>query len=163
MRNYGTVYVIPTEDECYKAAYYDLGKSGDAGYWNYPTMDDDPHPPDGIDSSDDLDFDAVFSDGYDQGQPNDVYDAGVWSAYGTMGQSGKVWEWNETLIGSSRGVRGNSWYGYSNKLLASYRDSDTPTYENYPLGFRVASVPEPGGITLVVCGALGLFAYRRRR
>jgi len=164
---HGTVYVIPTEDEWYKAAYYDPGKSGGAGYWDYPTKHDDPSVPDGIDDSGDTDpgdFDAVFYDGYDQGQPNNDDNAGVLSAYGTMGQGGNVWEWNETLIGSSRGVRGGDWYDSSGYLLASTRDYYYPTYGNFSLGFRVASIPEPGSITLLVCGTVaGLMWWRRRK
>ncbi len=30
------------------------------------------------------------------------------SYYGTYDQGGNVWEWNDTIIGSSRGVRGGS-------------------------------------------------------
>ena len=30
-------YVIPTEDEWYKAAYYDPAMPGGPGYWDYPT------------------------------------------------------------------------------------------------------------------------------
>jgi sulfatase modifying factor 1 len=158
---HGTVYVIPTENEWYKAAYYDGGTST---YYNYPTGSDSV--PDGIDSSTDIEFDAVFRDGYDQGHPNDVDIAGVLSPYGTMGQGGNVWEWNETVIaGSSRGFRGGLWVYTSFDLHASGRYYDYPSDEDGYLGFRVASVPEPGSITLLVCGAVGLLAYvwRQRR
>ncbi len=155
---YGTVYVIPTEDEWYKAAYYDPNKPGGAGYWDYPTQHDDPEVPDGIDFAGDTAFDAVFNDGYHQPGPNDVDNTGVLSAYGTMGQGGNVYEWNETAIGSQRAWRGGSWGIDSLDLHASFRDKFDPAIEvaDY-LGFRVASVPEPGSITLLVCGlAAGL-------
>ncbi|MBN2294469.1 MAG: SUMF1/EgtB/PvdO family nonheme iron enzyme [Pirellulales bacterium] len=141
---HGTVYVIPTEDEWYKAAYYD----GDAGvYYDYPTGSNTK--PDGIDFSEDPEFDAVFADFYDQGQPNDVDNAGaLLSPYGTMGQGGNVWEWNETGTGSSRGTRGASWRDDAISLAASTRGDDLlSAYEHYILGFRVASVPEPGDAT----------------
>ena len=86
---YGTAYFIPTEDEWYKAAYY-KGGGTNAGYWDYPTQHALSSPPDGIDFFGDATFDAVFNDGYAQGQPNDVNNAGVLSAYGTMGQGGNV-------------------------------------------------------------------------
>jgi formylglycine-generating enzyme required for sulfatase activity len=38
-RNAGATYVIPTENEWYKAAYY-KGGSTNAGYWAYPTQSD---------------------------------------------------------------------------------------------------------------------------
>ncbi len=108
-------------------------------------------------------FDAVFYDGYDQGQPNDVDNAGILSPYGTMGQGGNVWEWNETAIGSSRGLRGGIWNGDSGSLAASSRGFNGPTNEGNNVGFRVASVPEPGSTALLVCGLLSLICLRRRR
>ena len=30
------MYVIPTENEWYKAAYYDPNKPAGLGYWDYP-------------------------------------------------------------------------------------------------------------------------------
>jgi formylglycine-generating enzyme required for sulfatase activity len=168
---YGTTYFLPTEDEWYKAAYYDPNKSG-GGYWDYPTRSD--ILPDGIDVEGDTSFDAVFRDGvwwYPPERPNSVDNTGVLSAYGTMGQGGNVWEWNETAIGSSRGIRGGRWLGESNFLHASHRASyDPATPENYGIGFRVASsevvVPEPS--SLVAFASLGLtgiaiMGWRRNR
>ena len=163
---YGTVYVIPTEDEWYKAAYYDPDKGGAGvpGYWDYPTKHDDPSVPDGIDFDGDTAFDAVFYQGYDQGHPNDVDNAGVLSAYGTMGQGGNVWEWNETAIGSTRGLRGGDWLYDSDPLAASGRSKYNPMRELFTVGFRVANVPEPGSITLLLCGGIaGLMWWRRWR
>jgi sulfatase modifying factor 1 len=164
---YGTAYFIPTENEWYKAAYYDPNKGGAGigGYWDYPTRHDYPNAPDGIDSAGDIAFDAVFWDGYDQGGPNSVDNAGVLSAYGTMGQGGNVWEWNEAVIvGSLRGLRGGVWDDYSSRLLASDRDIHYPTTGVDDFGFRVASVPEPASITLMLCGGLaGLYWWKRRK
>ena len=141
------------------------GRCGSRGYWDYPTKHDSPNVPDGIDFAGDTAFDAVFSDGYDQGQPNNVDNAGVLSAYGTMGQGGNVWEWNETAIGSSRGLRGGDWYDYV-RLLAGLRTATATTRDREfdAIGFRVASVPEPGSITLMLCGAIaGLLWWNRKR
>ena len=157
---YGTVYVIPTEDEWYKAAYYDPNKSGGAGYWGYPTGSDSA--PDGIDSAGDTEFEAVFYDGYNQGHPNDMDDAGALSPYGTMGQGGNVWEWNETLIGSYRGLRGGSFGSYDGSLLASTQDNGFPPAGEFDvIGFRVSEVPEPATMAILMLGGIGILRRRK--
>ncbi len=90
------------------------------------------------------------------------------SPYGTFDQGGNLWEWNESAVtGSTRGLRGGFWASYSVDLPASYRYRHNPSYEYLGFGFRVASVspiPEPGSITLLVCGlAVGLIWHWRRR
>ena len=169
---YGAVYHLPTEDEWYKAAYYDPNKPGGAGYWGYPTMNDLSNPPDGVDAFSDLAdglFDAVFNEGFDSWQPNDIDNAGVLSAYGTMGQGGNVWEWTETASGSSRVFRGGS-FSSSSWDLRAYADSTSgdPASESGSLGFRVAStssvVPEPGSLAgFLGMGLTALVLMRRRR
>ena len=153
---HGTVYVIPTEDEWYKAAYYD----GDADvYYDYPTGSDDM--PDGINYIGDTSYDAVFADKHNQGQPSVIDNAGVLSPYGTMGQGGNVSEWNEATIDLSRGMRGGFWNNSHYYLAAFERSSSNPTYEYYGMGFRVASVPEPGSLAMLLSVLLS-FIYLRR-
>ncbi|MBL9126442.1 MAG: SUMF1/EgtB/PvdO family nonheme iron enzyme, partial [Verrucomicrobiales bacterium] len=41
-RNANADYFLPTDDEWYKAAYYDPTKNGTGGYWQYPPKTDDP-------------------------------------------------------------------------------------------------------------------------
>jgi len=142
---YGTTYVLPTEDEWYKAAYY----TG-SGYSTYANGTDTA-PIAGTDTN----YDYVI------GQPWDV-GAGIQEQNGTFDMMGNVWEWNETLILSSdRGIRGGSCYVYGGYYLrSSYRGDYYPYYEDYFIGFRVASVPEPATISLL---ALGGFLLRRRK
>ena len=60
---YGTIYVLPSEDEWYKAAYL---KSDGSGYTTYATGN---ATPDGIDDNFDTDYDSVFSEGAEYQEP----------------------------------------------------------------------------------------------
>jgi formylglycine-generating enzyme required for sulfatase activity len=87
------------------------------------------------------------------------------SEYGTFDQGGNVWEWSEAIIsGSNRGVRGGAFFiGLGPGLLAaSFRSSTIPTSEGSFIGFRGASLPEPGSGPLLIMGTLGFGVWRRR-
>ena len=143
---YGIVYVIPTEDEWYKAAYY----TG-SDYSTYANgKDTDPIA--GVDTN------------YDQDNPH----AGPWDVgsgtqeqNGTFDMMGNLWEWNETPIGSRRGLRGGSYYNDCDYLRSSGRHYDHPDTGYYSVGFRVASVPEPATVLLLGLGGLALLRRRR--
>ncbi|MGD0901238.1 MAG: SUMF1/EgtB/PvdO family nonheme iron enzyme, partial [Thermoguttaceae bacterium] len=156
---YGTAYFIPTENEWYKAAYYNPGTST---YYTYPTGSNTvPTAVYGGTAP----GTAVFTgNGVSPSAPANVDNAGGLSPYGTMGQGGNLWQWNEAGDGSSRGLRGGSFYYNSDFLASSYRLDNNPTNENISVGFRVASTPEPASITLLVAGAIaGLMCWRRWR
>jgi len=78
-----------------------------------------------------------------------------------------VWEWNDAVICSSRGSRGGSWFDGLYAFDATLRSSScgylTPDYEEYNVGFRVASVPEPSSALLVMLGGAVWLARKRRR
>jgi hypothetical protein len=55
---------------------------------------------------------------------------------------------------------------FSNALPSSFRDYGNPTFEVFDMGFRVASSaasPEPGGIAMLLAGALAFGIWRLRR
>ena len=88
------------------------------------------------------------------------------SPYGTLDQSGNVFEWTETLvfdnIGRSwRGLRGGDWFGESGNLNAVHHVIDV-LGESKHSGIRIASViPEPTSYALVLA-ALCCAMIRRR-
>jgi formylglycine-generating enzyme required for sulfatase activity len=93
-----------------------------------------------------------------------VGSAVVGNYFGTTDQAGNVREWNDAVIGSSRGLRGGSWIFNSSILAASFRNDDTPSNESIDVGFRVASVPVPEPSTFLVSMLLvSAFLTRRRR
>ena len=168
-------WAVTSEDEWYKAAYY-KGGGTNAGYWDYPTQSDSP-PTAQLPTGTDM---VNGSANYYQASENfldptyfttevGAYDAKHSdSAYGTFDQGGNVWEWNETIFfdNNYRGLRGGSFYYYiyGNHLFASDRHVATPTGAGYITGFRVASIPEPGSITMLVCGLVaGLIWWRRAK
>jgi formylglycine-generating enzyme required for sulfatase activity len=159
----GATYFIPTEDEWYKAAYYDPHKHGGPGYWEFPTRSDvkpsnDPQP-----GADFVNGSATYSAPVTT--PVGGYNAKPsTSAYGTFDQGGNLWEWNETFVlGDFFGLRGGSFdntYG----LEAEHRDSYPAFFENRIMGFRVASpIPEPSTACLLSLAAIGFAVWRRFR
>ena len=166
-RNSNAFYFLPSEDEWYKAAFHrNDGVTGN--YWDYPTGSDSV--PDGINFDGDTEFEAVFDDGYEQAEPNDIDDVGsAIGPYGTWGQGGNAWEWLESSYDGtnnaslkSRAGRGGYWLGPEAGLRSSVKGSGAPSDSNPYLGFRVASIPEPSSALLLLAG-LGLMTGRGRR
>jgi len=164
-RNPGATVFIPTEDEWYKAAYYD--PSAVFNYNDYPTGTD-----------------ALISCTVPVSTTNaancanavgDLTDVGSYtgsaSPSGTFDQGGNASEWSETLSGDQRIERGGG-YGTSSgapALAAFYRIDTFPQVQSDSRGFRVASlvppvfpsVPllDPLGIAML-CGLLGIAGLR---
>ncbi len=166
-------YWIPSEDEWYKAAYYDPGVSGPGDdYWLYPTRSDGA-PGNTIGSgANQVNYkDGVYSvtqSGSYSTSLNYLTDGGAFSNsagfYGTYDQGGNAWEWNDAVIsGSSRGLRGGSWDFLAGSLQSSDRFYGLPSDEGSSVGFRVASVPEPSTTGLVLLVGTGWMVWKRRK
>jgi formylglycine-generating enzyme required for sulfatase activity len=164
-RNANAYYFLPSEDEWYKAAYYDPdANAGSGGYWDYATGSDTaPTAVAGGTSQSTAVYDL-------QTGPADVANAGGLSPYGTMAQNGNVWEWIESAHDGSndssvesRTARGSDFlYSDTSYLSASFRYYAIPPHEVAVLGFRVASVPEPSASLMSMLGMMGV-AMRRKR
>ena len=162
---------IPSENEWYKAAYYDATKGGTGGYWPYPTQRNSMTTNDigvaGAANYTDAKGYAVYGSGAGPWGITDVgaYGANSDSFYGTNDQGGNVWEWNDTIVsGALRGMRGGAWNNLANDdfLTSSYSSQRVPSGEYAFLGFRVATIPEPGCVVLTLL-ASGVLVTRRKR
>jgi formylglycine-generating enzyme required for sulfatase activity len=159
-RNAGATIFLTSEDEWYKAAYYD---SSTPGYNPYPFADGfngaacERPPGTTSHSANCSDVVADLTDvGAYTGSPSD---------YATFDQGGNIWEWNEAIIDSNRGLRGGSFVIDPSYLAASSRyGGGFPTISSSHVGFRVGAViPEPATGLLLAVGLAGLAAGRRRR
>jgi len=122
-RNSLATYFLPSENEWYKAAYYSSG----GVYYDYPTGSDTA--PTAVAAGTTADT-AVYTNPWSQG-PADIASAGGVSPYGTMGQGGNVWEWNESAYDGSndsteeaRAMRGGLWESGTEYLGSWGRGSD---------------------------------------
>lgn len=164
-RHKDAYYFLPSENEWFKAAYYQGGGTN-AGYWTYPTREDTA--PVAV-ASGLLAGTAVY-DG--QAEPASVFASGGLSAYGHRGMGGNVAEWTESAwdglnnsVSEDRTVRGGDWFGSSGQLASDYRDINAPLYESDFIGLRVASVPEPSSVALLLLTGIAarLWHWRLRR
>lgn len=190
-RNTNAKWFIPSENEWYKAAYYQpTTRGGDINsYWTYPmSTNSAPYsdqPPgttpdntrvgnfpknDNIANDYNDGYAVTGSSSYDSSQ-NYLTDVGAYfsspSYYGTFDQGGNVHEWNEAVLtsGMFRGLRGGSWNNAA-LLSAPERGFGSPQGGNFSTGFRVASivfiVPEPATSLLAVT-ASGFYCVLRKR
>ena len=171
-RNPGATVFVSSEDEWYKAAYYDASAQS---YFTSPTADgaeldcevptfnpeEDPAVPDTANCGDAVlalngaIFEAVST-------AVRAYPASP-SSYGTLDQGGNLFEWNDTIVATeSRGMRGG-FYGASNFSTESVaRGLNVPAIEAPSVGFRVTQIPEPAS-WLLQGFMLATLAILRRR
>jgi hypothetical protein len=166
-RHQNAVYFLPSDDEWFKAAYHkNDGVTGN--YWNYATASDTV--PTAV-AGGTLPGTVVYN-GVGTG-PADVDNSGGLSAWGTRGQTGNAWEWQESAsdgVNDSpsefRKLRSGSWSNPNPAVLAStYYFANDPTASGGN-GMRVASVeivPEPTTTSLILGVLAAAMLGRRRR
>jgi len=163
-RHKDAYYFLPSENEWYKAAYYNPGGSN---YFLYPTASSSvPTAVASGTTSGTAVYNGVAS------VPAAVTNAGGSSPYGTMGQGGNVWEWNESAFAGTnsssseaRTMRGGARSSLTVVDLRSLggRVNNVPTDQNFLIGFRVASIPEPSTYALLLLGAGAVYLWKRRK
>ena len=172
VREADATWVIPSEDEWYKAAYHkNNGVTGN--YFDYPTSSDSTpsnhlveptDPGNNATFSPDLGGFTVVDAPYVSYLRTEVgAHENSESPYNTFDQGGNLHEWNEALIGSSRGLRGGMFWAKHNILLAARRHSDYPSFHDNFIGFRVSRAPEPAALSLLALGGLAVLMRGRRR
>jgi len=161
-RNKNAFYFLPSENEWYKAAYYNAAGTN---YFLYPTASNTA--PTAVASGTSADT-AVYQ--FVSFSPAVVNAAGGLSSYGTMGQGGNIWEMNETAFdgannspSESRALRGGSYPNDATRLVSSYHQATEPLDSVATIGFRVASVPEPSTYALLLLGAGAVYCWKRRK
>jgi len=164
-RNAGATIFLTSEDEWYKAAYYDALATS---YFDYPAGSNAATAcaaPTGAANSANCDAPGSNATDADVDAPTIVGSfTGSPSPFGTFDQGGNVTEWNETIFSpSGRGLRAGSFGDTPTVLAASFRFSIGPASQFDNVGFRVASLPEPAAGLLVLTGMLALSNWRRRR
>jgi len=119
-------WVVPTEDEWYKAAYYDPAKNGNGGYWQFATRrDESPVLPGRTIAGMIAEVGSLFGE--------------LASAYGTVDQCGNVREWTESRLGSEYVLRG-AVLGELNRGKDESRLSVGGDCADAFIGFRVARI-----------------------
>ncbi len=63
---------------------------------------------------------------------------------GLFDMSGNAWHWTSTLYGSSRVLRGGSWFSAARFLRSAFRGSVFPGYRGDGVGFRLVRIPKAG-------------------
>lgn len=145
---YSTVYALPTEDEWFKAAYFD-----GSAYTLYANGSTNTAPTTGVGN---WNYNGVTPN------PNNVWSvtSGGIEQNGTYNMMGNVAEWLETTNGV---LRGGSYGTVAGFLSSSATQTASPTSRNAAYGFRPISIPEPATALMLCVGGIGAWMLRRNK
>ncbi len=172
-RTADAVFVIPSEDEWYKAAYH-ANDGATGNYFDYPTATDTPPSNDllATDAGNNANFhiapaDWTIDSPYYRTEVGDFENSA--SPYGTFDQGGNVWEWTEAveLAESDRVFRGGVFQYPLDCLHADTRLFGDPAYgaegvHSNLSGIRIVQVPEPATMSLLALGGVVLLGRRQK-
>ncbi|HEV3137794.1 MAG TPA: SUMF1/EgtB/PvdO family nonheme iron enzyme [Pirellulales bacterium] len=165
-RTVGATIFLTSENEWYKAAYYNPATNS---YYQYPTSSNTTpigSNPTALPNHVNVNPGAPGSNLTDVG----AY-TGTTSPYGAFDMGGNIFQWNEALnffdTFAYRGLRGGAFYNSS--FRSSDRFTNPPYDEDIGTGFRLANIPtgyvipEPSSLVLAALGFVALAAWRLRR
>lgn len=175
-KNPGAKWWIPSRDEWHKAAYY-KGGGIDAGYWLYPTKSDEMPGNDLAGVANQANYLAGNwpAGTYSITQTTDFSDSqnyltevgafiGSPGPYGTFDQGGNLSEWTSDVTPDGAQVLlGGMWNFAATGLSAVTYGAGGSSVKVYNAGFRLATVPEPSTVALLIMTAgCGLWMGTRR-
>lgn len=154
-RSPGAAIYLSSEDEWYKAAYY----QGDGTYTLFPCGNIAPTAVKPTSAPNSANYDNAVGDYTDVG----AY-TGSPSHYGTFDQAGNIWNWNESLFGDGlRVIRGNAFVKGADQTSSTARDYQDPRTPGLKIGFRITRIAQqhwsplsliPSLISLLLLGVL---------
>lgn len=170
-RSSTATYVIPNENEWFKAAFYSGGGTNSA-YWLYETQSNTTPSnvlsATGTNNANIVTSLVVSSSDQCTDPTNLLTPVGAFAMspgpYGTYDMGGDVNQWIEpTTTGTYPQYVGGDFEDPYPWMHAFPGRTEPPTYSNVWMGFRVAVVPEPGSLALLLVGAVALGIWRLRR
>ncbi|RZO11830.1 MAG: hypothetical protein EVB09_12705, partial [Verrucomicrobiaceae bacterium] len=132
---------IASEDEWYKAAYYDRAlNSAAGGYYKYPTGSDTA-PTKSAPTADPNSANYGGKQSFGATTVVGSY-SGSSSPYGTFDQGGNVQEWTDSIVDESkRAVRGGGYNASKGRaLLSTFRYPTNSDIKQLTIGFRISSL-----------------------
>ncbi|MCC5831389.1 MAG: SUMF1/EgtB/PvdO family nonheme iron enzyme [Phycisphaeraceae bacterium] len=142
-------WAIPSEDEWYKAAYYDPALDD---YWHYPTQSNTA-PGNDLDDESGNNANIMIGTVIPQPIDGDLYTTIVGqfhnspSPWGTFDQAGNVHEWTEAIIdytpingAVTRSVRGGAFTISEEATRSTDRNGESPLYRSRYIGFRLVQL-----------------------
>ena len=164
-RNADAHIVLPTENEWYKAAYYNPATTT---YFPYPGSNSLPNGSLPTLAANSANWNSAVGDL----TPVGAY-SNTMSSFGTFDQFGDVVQWlDPTGAGLLRGIPfftsslDAAGFDVADAPQSVYFQSaigDTPAISSVGIGFRVAMVPEPSSVALAAFGMIGFAAWGWRR